>query len=304
MRVRKILKKQIKATALYDNYLNWKEGKLFRENSCHPAGHFYSPIVAINQIKSRKRDLWNGSGHIAGVNLEVENQLILLKELSKYYKELPFKDNKQEKFRYFFKNGFYSYTDGIVLYSLMRHLRPAKIIEVGSGYSSAIMLDVNDYFLEKSAQITFIEPNPERLHSLISEEDRDKTRIIQREVQSVPVEEFQNLKAGDILFVDSSHIVKTGSDVNYILFEILPALKAGVFIHFHDIFYPFEYPKAWILEGRNWNENYFLKAFLMYNEKFKIRLFSHYLHEFYGDAFSEMPLSYKNPGGNLWVEKL
>ncbi len=97
---------------------------------------------------------------------------------------------------------------------------------------------------------------------------------------------------------------KTGSDVNYILFDILPILNKGVFIHFHDIFYPFEYPKKWVYEGRNWNEDYILKAFLMYNSEFKIRLFSHYLHELHKDTFKDMPLCYKNTGGNIWLEKI
>ena len=91
--------------------------------------------------------------------------------------------------------------------------------------------------------------------------------------------------------------------MNYILFDILPVLKSGVLIHFHDIFYPFEYPKEWVLSGRNWNEDYFLKAFLMYNNKFEIRLFSDYMHKHHKEAFIDMPLSYKNPGGNLWIEK-
>ncbi len=91
--------------------------------------------------------------------------------------------------------------------------------------------------------------------------------------------------------------------MNYILFEILPRLKSGVLIHFHDIFYPFEYPRDWVFMGRNWNENYFLKAFLMYNNQFEIKLFSHYLHQHHSTVFKEMPLVYRNGGGNLWIEK-
>src|SRR5690606_3240197 len=121
--------------------------------------------------------------------------------------------------------------------------------------------------------------------------------------QDIDLELFKNLEAGDILFVDSTHIVKTGSDVNYILFSILPILQKGVFIHFHDIFFPFEYPKKWVYGGHNWNETYFLRAFLMYNDHFKIRLFSHHMHTFYPETFNEMPLAYKNIGGNIWLEK-
>ena len=114
---------------------------------------------------------------------------------------------------------------------------------------------------------------------------------------------FEKLNAGDILFVDSTDVSKTGSDVNYIMFEIIPILKSGVLIHFHDVFCPFEYPKEWVFQGRNWNEDYILKAFLMYNDRFEIKLFSEYLHKHHGDVFEAMPLFYKNHGGNLWIEK-
>jgi hypothetical protein len=121
--------------------------------------------------------------------------------------------------------------------------------------------------------------------------------------QEVNIETFEKLNPGDFLFVDSTHVVKTGSDVNYIIFEILPKLKSGVIIHFHDIFYPFEYPKDWVFMGRNWNEDYFLKAFLMYNKDFEIMLFSHYLHNQHKEVFNKMPLCDKNHGGNLWLMK-
>ena len=114
---------------------------------------------------------------------------------------------------------------------------------------------------------------------------------------------FEILQSGDILFIDSTHIAKTGSDVNHILFDILPILKSGVLIHFHDVSYPFEYPKEWVYMGRNWNENYFLRAFLMYNNNFEIILFSDYLHKHYIEAFKDMPLSLKDPGMNLWLKK-
>jgi len=80
-------------------------------------------------------------------------------------------------------------------------------------------------------------------------------------------------------------------------------LKSGVLIHFHDVFYPFEYPKEWVLNGWNWNEDYFLKAFLMHNNQFQIRFFSNYLHLHHKEVFQAMPLTYLNTGGNFWIEK-
>lgn len=283
----------------------YQELLLFKENSCYPAGNYYSPIVSIRDIKKRETEIWGKAEKdgVNGIDLRTEEQIKLLRILAKYYNELPFKAEKQNINRYYFENAFYSYTDGIVLYSMIRYFNPKRIIEIGSGFSSALMLDTNDLFFNSKIELTFIEPFPERLFSQMTASDKLQSSIIQRDVQSVPLSDFEKLQPGDILFIDSSHVVKTDSDVNYILFEILPVLQSGVLIHFHDIFYPFEYPKEWVFRGHNWNEDYFLKAFLMYNQKFEILLFSSYLHMHYKDAFSDMPLCYKNSGGNLWIEK-
>ncbi len=277
----------------------------FQNNSCFPPGHYYSPIVSVEDLKKREAEIWNNKDQekIIGINLNTTEQLQLVKCLAEYYDEMPF-SNVRNKNRFYFDNDFYEYTDGIILYSMMRHFKPAQIIEIGSGFSSALMLDTNQLFFNNNINITFIEPYTERLYSLITTNDKKSTTIIERDVQNVPLKTFEKLNQGDILFVDSTHVAKTGSDVNYILFEILPRLNKGVLIHFHDIFYPFEYPKEWVFQGRNWNENYFLKSFLMYNNEFQIKLFGDYLHKFHSDVFNNMSDCMKNSGGNLWLEKL
>ncbi len=115
---------------------------------------------------------------------------------------------------------------------------------------------------------------------------------------------FEQLHENDILFIDSTHVAKTGSDVNYLIFEILPSLNKGVLIHFHDVFYPFEYPKEWVLSGRSWNEDYMLRSFLIYNDNFKIVLFPHFIHQQYGEYLANMPNCYKNSGGSFWIQKV
>ena len=227
----------------------------------------------------------------------------MVQKFYKYYDEIPFSDEKVKNTRYFFKNNWYSYTDAIFLYSIIRHYKPKQIIEVGSGFSSAVMLDTNERFFDNQINLTFIDPNTERLNSLLKESDKTSTSIIQKEVQSVPLKVFEKLNEGDVLFIDSSHVAKTGSDVNYIIFEILPRLKKGVLIHFHDISYPFEYPKKWVFGGMNWNETYFLRSFLMHNSSFDIKLFSHYLHKKHESLFEKMPLCYNDKGCNIWLEK-
>ena len=216
---------------------------------------------------------------------------------------MPFKDEKSENQRYCFINDAYSYTDAIILYSFIRHFKPKQIIEIGSGHSSAVMLDTRETFVN-DINLTFIEPYPKRLYRLFKDNDRDNCNVLAKKVQNVPINEFQKLQRNDILFIDSSHVSKTGSDVNYEIFKILPTLNSGVIIHFHDVFYPFEYPKSWVSEGRNWNEDYLLRAFLSYNDQFEIVLFSHFIHQHHKAAFKEMTLTYKNTGGNLWIRKI
>jgi predicted O-methyltransferase YrrM len=274
-------------------------------NSAFTNGHFYSPVISIKGIKKREAEIWKNKeiDGIPGIDLRTEDQINLVKEFTNYYHELPFKEKIENKLRYYFDNQFYSYTDGIILYSIIRHFKPKRIIEIGSGFSSALILDTNELFFDSKIHLTFVDPYPERLYSLMTREDKEKIEVIESDVQLIPLDVFRKLESGDVLFVDSTHVTKTGSDVNYILFEILPILNSGVLIHFHDIFYPFEYPKEWVLNGRNWNEDYILKAFLMYNENFEIKLFSEYLHKHHKQIFIDLPLAYMNHGGSLWVEK-
>jgi predicted O-methyltransferase YrrM len=282
--------------------IKWRK---YNPLSKYPFGHFYSPIVSRAELVELENEIWGEGGQdfIMGINLNLENQLLLLKEFSKYYPEMPFKDEKPDKHRYCFNNGAYAYTDAIVLYSFIRHFKPKRIIEIGSGHSSAVMLDTREAFVN-DINITFIEPYPKRLYRLFKDNDRDNCTVLAKKVQNVEISEFQKLQRNDILFIDSSHVSKTGSDVNYEIFKILPALNSGVIIHFHDVFYPFEYPKSWVSEGRNWNEDYLLRAFLSYNDQFEIVLFSDFIHQHHKAAFEEMPLTYKNTGGNLWIRKV
>ncbi|MFN0188040.1 MAG: class I SAM-dependent methyltransferase [Bacteroidia bacterium] len=283
----------------------FREYFLLRDNSCFSPGHFYSTIVDVKEIEKREKYIWSrrDSLSIPAIDLHLNDQLNLVNEFYQYYQEMPFTDKKLAQLRFYFDNDYYSYTDASVLYFMMRHCRPKRIIEVGSGFSSAIMLDTNQLFFDNKIQLTFIEPFPERLKMLIRADDYNFVNLFESNVQSVDLNIFKQLEEGDFLFIDSSHVSKTDSDLNYLLFEVLPLLKPGVMIHFHDIFYPFEYPKKWVQEGRNWNEIYFLRAFLMYNPVFKIELFVDYLHAHHSECFAKLPLLYKNTGGCMWIKK-
>ena len=275
-------------------------------NSKFPAGHFYSSVVSLEDIKKRQDEIWKQEMEevIPGIELNAEKQKKILARFAEFYQEMDFPENKIAEKRYFLNNSYYAYGDGIMLYSFLRSFQPKRIIEIGSGFSSALMLDVNEHYFQNTIDITFIEPFPEvRLENLLREQDSSAVNLISEMVQNVPIQTFEELKEGDILFVDSSHVVKTGSDVHYILNNILPVLNKGVIIHFHDVHFPFEYPKSWVLDGFGWNETYFIKSFLMYNTTFEILIFSDYLYKFHKGLFSEMPSVHKAYGSSLWLQK-
>jgi len=271
-----------------------------------PPGHFSSTIPNLEEIKKAEDRVFGiPSRHIPGIRLNEERQLELLSSFAEFYKTLPFPREKTEGFRYYFDNPGYSYSDAIFLYCMIRQLKPKRIIEVGSGYSSCVMLDTNRLFFDDSIDCTFIEPYPQLLLSLIDEEDRERITLIPRNLQDVPVDIFQKLEPHDILFVDSTHIVKTFGDVNCVFFDILPTVASGVFVHFHDIWYPFEYPQKAVYQGVVWNEIYVLRAFLQYNDAFRIVAFNTFLEEFFPDRFQEsLPLCLENKGASIWIEKL
>ena len=295
-------------------YGEFKYAQLFEEISFDkekdystfvPAGHYYSPVPDPKEVAEKVEKFDFNPPNIVGINLNIETQLNLLENFVDYYKEQPFTPFKSWNNRYYFENDCYSYTDALFLYSMIRHLKPSKFIEIGSGFSSAVALDTNEKFFNNSIKCTFIEPYPDRLHSLLKETDYKNTEIMPCKLQDVDLSIFKELKENDILFVDSTHVSKAFSDVNRIFFDILPILNKGVYIHFHDIFYPFEYFKGWLLENRAWNENYILRAFLQYNNSFEIQLFSDYLAKNHKDIlFKNMPLCENNTGGDLWIKKV
>jgi predicted O-methyltransferase YrrM len=272
-------------------------------------GHYYSPIPSLDELRRDESRIFDRSfRNLAGIELNETDQLALLRRFSAFYAEQPFTDKPCEGIRYFFDNYWYGAADALFLYSLIRLFRPSRIIEIGSGFSSAVMLDTNEQFMNRAMRLTFIEPDGTRLKKLLKEEDYDSVSIVEQRIQSVDPEIVRELNANDILFIDSSHVSKSGSDVNHILFDLLPKLAPGVFVHFHDILYPFEYPKEWFELGISWNEPYILRAFLQYNQAFPIRFWNDFMVTFHSDAVrDQMPLCLTPPhfgvGGSLWLQK-
>jgi len=270
-----------------------------------PPGHFASPFPCLDQIRRDEARIFGDMpSAIPAVELHADDQLRLLNDFTQYYNDVPFGPVKSDGLRYYYDNPAFSYCDAIILHCMIRKMKPNKIIEAGSGFSSCVTLDTNELFFAGEIDITFIEPYTDLLFSLITEEDKRKVRTIPCRLQEVQLSEFEALKANDILFIDSTHVSKIDSDVNYIFFEILPRLSQGVLVHFHDIPYPFEYRKAWVYEGRAWNEAYLLRAFLQYNNAFRIVFMNSYMTRFHNTFFREhMPLCMKKRGASIWIRK-
>ncbi len=267
-------------------------------------GHFYSPIASQEELQAARTKIFDVNKIVLGIDFNETEQYDLLNKLKDYYNLLPFANKAGGNTRYYFENDAFLYADGIFLFSMLHHLKPKRIIEIGSGFSSSLMLDTNELFFQNSIDITFVEPFPDTLKTILKPADR--YTLIEKMVQDVDLSIFKKLDENDILFIDSTHVAKTNSDVLFELFEILPNLKKGVKIHIHDIFNLFEYPEEWVIEQkRNWNEIYFVQSFLMYNSHFKIIAFNTYLEEKHTSWFEEnMPLCLKNRGGSIWLEKI
>ncbi|USX09459.1 class I SAM-dependent methyltransferase [Paraburkholderia fungorum] len=270
-----------------------------------PNGHFYSPIPSKAEIqRDEKRIFADWPRTLPNIDLRESQQVTLLEKIATFYHDLPFQDQPVNGLRYRYKNTAYGYSDAIFLNGMLRHLKPNRVIEIGSGYSSCMLLDTNERWLNNAIKCSFIEPYPELLNSLLTETDRKNTTIYPSRVQDVDLALFSELGPNDVLFIDSTHVGKTGSDVNHLFFEVLPALKEGVYIHIHDIFFPFEYPRHWAEQGIAWNEQYMLRTFLQNNFDYEIVLFNTFLTHFHADFFRKhMPLCLENPGGSIWLRK-
>lgn len=286
----------------------------FRYLSFALPGHYYSPIPDFSTIESGNYGYFDPADkEIPGLDLNLSNQLDLVERFSKYKSDIPWPaDGKNPGCRFRFDNIYFSYGDAVALYCMMREFQPMQIIEVGSGYSSAAMIDTDSRFLNNTTGFTFIDPHSRRLKNILLEEDLTRHRLIEQPVQQISDSDFEALKQHDILFIDSSHVSKTGSDVGHLIHRVLPALAPGVIIHIHDILWPFEYPKKWLKAGRAWNEAYLVLAFLQFNPAFEILFFNSYLERHHKDLLQrKLPLMLRQPqskmtfgNSSLWIRKL
>lgn len=272
-----------------------------------PPGHFYSPINDPDALLPQQQRLWPGDGVCAGIDFDDESQLAHLAAIKQHMPLYDYADEFDatcEPPRFSHGNDQFGWFDSRALFGLLLHYRPKNLIEIGGGYSSLLTADVNHRLLGDSVNFISIEPYP---RPFLQKGFAGLTQLITQKVEEVPHAVFDVLGEGDILFIDSSHVSKAGSDVNYLFFDILPRLRKGVLIHVHDIYLPYEYPRHWVIdENRSWNEQYVLRALLMYSTAFKVMFGSHYAFRKFPHKVAEvlnLPDGRAFGGGSLWLRK-
>ena len=268
--------------------------------------HFYEPIPDTRELKD---ELWTRHSDLVGIEINEERQINLLTLFSSKFKDeyetFPrFKTSIPHQ--YYVNNGSFGPVDGEILYCMIRHFKPKRIFEVGSGYSTYLMAQAILKNKEEGneCELTVIDPYPNKT---VATGFPGLSRLIRTKVQDVPLSKFNELEENDILFIDSTHVLKIGSDVQYLYLEVLPRLNRGVIVHVHDIFLPAEYPKKWVLkEYRFWTEQYILQAFLTFNSCFEVLWMASYMHLKHPEKLEEAFSSYdreSNWPGSFWMRR-
>ncbi|QJR16501.1 class I SAM-dependent methyltransferase [Usitatibacter palustris] len=267
-----------------------------------PPGHFYSPHPLLDDVASGHAAVCQSYENVEGIDLNEAEQLALFRRACESDPVGPWSAEKTAGLRYYYDNFFFRFGDANAVWHIAKSFRPRRVVEVGSGFSTACWLDCIDK-LKLECDVHCIEPFPDRLMELCEADVAARKLTLARQpVQDFSPEFFRGLGKGDVLFIDSTHVTKSGSDVNHLVFSVLPQLAPGVLVHFHDIFWPFEYPKEWYLEGRAWNECFLLRAFLQFNTAYRMLRFNSYLGAKHSEVLSAVdPRFAGDSGGSLWL---
>lgn len=250
--------------------------------------HFYSPVPDIKELESR--GIWSKKSKMAGIDIGVDRQLQLVNELGTAFgQECSWpKHQTANSIDFFTHNNSFSYGCAAALHTMIRKFKPKKIVEIGSGNSSKVIaaaLKRNESETGIPAHYRIVDPYPNPYVFELGANQVDSKRV-----ELCNPEDFRNLAENDILFIDSSHVVKPGSDVNFLILDVLPNLNPGVVVHFHDISLPYEYPKAYATSPTFrvfWNEAYLLQAFLSGNQDFEVLLMMNLVQEEHMDVFQK-----------------
>jgi Methyltransferase domain len=270
--------------------------------------HFYEPVPDTRALQP---ELWSRTSELVGIDLVEDRQLRLLADFGARFKtecdSLPLDPTGNPR-DFHYRNDLFGWVDAAMYYCVLRSFKPRRICEIGSGFSTLLSIRAIEANRAEDplyrCDLLTIDPFPS---PALKAAASDVARFREIEVQRISTTEFEMLRAGDVLFIDSSHVLKTGSDVHWEYLEILPRLAPGVLVHAHDIFLPREYPERWIKEKhRFWNEQYVLQAFLSFNSAFEVLLSAAWLHlrhpETLARTFAIYHPSHESPG-SFWFRR-
>jgi hypothetical protein len=263
-----------------------------------PDGHFCSPLVDPKEINERRAELWSPNPPLRGIDYREGEEHELFEKLVPLMKEFPFPAGRPETPGFFLGNDQFGGLDAYVYFGMLRLLKPERLLEMGAGFTTMLAVETRERFLGERPLIVCVEPFPtaDRAQALSG-----KVLFLKEPVWAINPAMVEQLESGDLLFVDCSHVSKTGSDVHTIYFDLFPRLKPGVFIHIHDIFLPFEYPYNWVAEqGRHWNEQYLLLALLTDSKRYEIVFSCAFFSAYHQDAIVQ-GLGRELAGGSLWL---
>lgn len=265
--------------------------------------HYYEPLFNPKHLRKSLRDDRN----LPGIDFNIQGQLELLNNFSYNDELVKIPLDKTNDLEFYYHNESFESGDAEYLYNVIRFFKPSKIIEIGSGHSTlmAIQAITRNKKDDDSYKCDHICIEPYEMNWL----ERTNVTLIREKVECIDINIFKTLQKNDILFIDSSHMIRPQGDVLFECLEILPILNSGVLIHFHDIFTPKDYLKEWIVDlVRFWNEQYLLEAFLTNNKEFEIIGAVNFLkHNYPNELFDKCPIlkyeSDREPG-SFWIRKV
>jgi hypothetical protein len=277
-----------------------------------PLGHYFSPVPDTSELAREpvRARVWPDAPRAMpeldwreGKQVELLRERLLRQGFSGFPREGAGEPRELREYAIQPGNTFFPLADAWALQAMLRELRPARMIEVGSGFSSLVSARTNREHLGGTMDFTCIEPWPA---DFFENEIEGISRMLVEKVQEVPLERFEELDEGDVLFIDTSHVAKTGGDVTHLYHEVVPRLRAGVIVHVHDIFMPWDYPEGWVLQGRGWNEQYLVRSFLTFNESFEVLLGMNWMCRTHPELLAAAIDGYDpdhHAGTSLWLRR-
>lgn len=269
--------------------------------------YFESPIPDTRSLDEKT---WSKRSNLTGINMREREQVELLEGFAHTYKR-DYEQFPRSKtgcpHQYYVDNGFFESVDGEILYCMIRHFKPREIYEVGSGNSTLLAAQAlleNEKDGAPPGHLVTFEPCP---NAALRRGFPGLSKLVATKVEDIPLTVFEQLRENDILFLDSSHVLRIGGDVQYEFLELLPNLKPGVIVHVHDIFLPAEYPRKLIMKQRRFfSEQYLLQAFLTFNCKFEVLWAASFMHLNHPDLLERAFTSYKRESrwpGSFWLRR-